>query len=251
MDVVTDGKPVTPREGKAVEIQALWYNALKTMQLLATRFSQKREAEKYSAMAEKAKKSFSEKFWNPNEDCLHDVIQNEHKDSSIRPNQMIAAALDFTMLDDVKATQMVETVGKKLWGRYGLRTLARSDPRYVGRYKGDRRQRDQAYHNGTVWAWPTGPFVTAFLKTKKHAQKWRSFAFENFLKPLFQEETFRAGLGTISEIFDGDPPHEPHGCIAQAWSVAEPLRAYVEDVALKRPPYEQRIFEIVGPHSEL
>lgn len=250
MDVVTDGKPVTPREGKAVEIQALWYNALKTMQLLATHINQKGEAEKYSGMAEKAKKSFLGKFWNPNEGCLYDVIQNEHKDSSIRPNQVIAVALDFTMLDDAKAEQMVETVGKKLWGRYGLRTLARSDSRYVRGYKGDRTQRDRAYHNGTVWAWSIGPFVTAFLKTKKHAQKWRSFVFENFLKPLFQEETFRAGLGTISEIFDGDPPHEPDGCIAQAWSVAEPLRAYVEDVALKRPPYEQRIFEIIGLHSE-
>lgn len=247
MDVVTAGQPVTPRDGKAVEIQALWYNALKTMQLLATNFNQKEEAEKYSAMAEKAKKSFLGKFWNPNEGCLYDVIQNEHKDPSIRPNQMIAAALDFTMLDVAKAEQMVETVWKRLWGRYGLRTLAPSDPRYVGRYKADRIQRDRAYHNGTVWAWPAGPFVTAFLKTRKYAQKWRSFAFENFLKPLFQEETFRAGLGTISEIFDGDSPHEPDGCIAQAWSVAEPLRAYVEDVAFKRPPYEQRIFEIVVP----
>lgn len=251
MDVVTDGQPVTPRDGKAVEIQALWYNALKTMQLLATRFSRKREAEKYLEMAEKTKKSFLEKFWNPNEGCLYDVIQNEHKDPSVRPNQVIDAALDFTMLDDAKAEQMVETVGKRLWGRYGLRTLARSDPLYAGRYKGDRMQRDRAYHNGTVWAWPTGPFVTAFLKTKKHAQKWRSFAFENFLKPLFQEETFRAGLGTISEIFDGDPPHEPNGCIAQAWSVAEPLRAYIEDVALKRPPHEQRIFEIAAPYTNL
>ena len=251
MDVAIDGQPVTPRDGKAVEIQALWYNALKTMQLLATHFNQKGEAEKYLAMAEKAEKSFLEKFWNPNESCLHDVTQNEHTDSSIRPNQVIAASLDFTMLDPAKAEQMVETVRKRLWGRFGLRTLARSDPRYVGRYQGDRLQRDRAYHNGTVWAWLTGPFVTAFLKTKKYTQKWRSFAFENFLEPLFQEETFRAGLGTISEIFDGDLPHEPKGCVAQAWSVAEPLRAYVEDVALKRPPYEQRIFEIVVLHSEL
>ncbi len=158
---------------------------------------------------------------------------------------MVAAALDFSMLDDAKAERIVEIVWKRLWGRYGLQTLAPSDPRYRGRHRGDRRQRDQAYHNGTVWAWLTGPFVTAFLKTKKHAQKWRNYAFENFLKPLFQEETLRAGLGTISEIFDGDPPHEPDGCIAQAWSVAEPLRAYVEDVALKRPPYERRILEIL------
>ncbi|MFQ6074069.1 MAG: amylo-alpha-1,6-glucosidase [Candidatus Bathyarchaeia archaeon] len=251
MDVVTDGQPVTPRDGKAVEIQALWYNALKTMQLLAVDFNQKEEAKKYSAMAEKARKSFLEKFWNSNEGCLYDVIQDEHKDSSIRPNQVIAAALDFIMLDNAKAEQVVETVWKRLWGRYGLRTLAPSDSRYKGRCKGDRRQRDRAYHNGTVWAWTVGPFVTAFLKTKKYAQKWRIFAFEDFLRPLFYEEIFRAGLGTISEIFDGDPPHEPDGCIAQAWSVAESLRAYIEDVTLKRPPYEQRILEIANPHSEL
>lgn len=251
MDVVTDGQPVTPRDGKAVEIQALWYNALKTMQLLVTRFSQEREVEKYSEMAERTKKSFLEKFWNPNEGCLYDVIKNGYKDPSIRPNQVIAATLDFTMLDHAKAEHVVETAWKRLWCRYGLRTLAPSDPRYVGRYEGDRRQRDCAYHNGTVWAWLTGPFVTAFLKTKKYAQKWRSFAFENFLKPLFQEEAFRAGLGTISEIFDGDPPHEPDGCIAQGWSVAEPLRAYIEDVALKRPPYEQQIFETVISRANL
>jgi len=247
MDVLTDGKLVTPRDGKAVEIQALWYNALKTMQLLAKHFNQREETEKYSEMAEKAKKNFLEKFWNSNEDCLYDVIQDSHKDPSIRPNQIIAAALDFTMLDHAKAERIVETVWKRLWGRYGLRTLEPSDPRYRGKYKGNRTQRDHAYHNGTVWAWPTGPFVTAFLKTKKHAQEWRSFAFENFLRPLFQEETLRAGLGTISEIFDGDSPHKPEGCIAQAWSVAEPLRAYIEDIALKRPPYEQKILKIVSP----
>ncbi len=250
MDVGMNGQAVTPRDGKAVEIQTLWYNALKTMQLLATHFNQE-DTEKYSEMAEKAKRSFLEKFWNPNDGCLYDVIQNEHKDPSVRPNQVIAAALDFIMLDDAKAEQMVEIVQKRLWGRFGLRTLAPSDPRYKGRYSGNRRQRDHAYHNGTVWAWTTGPFVTAFLKTKKHAQRWRSFAFENFLKPLFQDETFRAGLGTISEIFDGDPPHESDGCVAQAWSVAEPLRACIEDVALKRPPYEQLISEAVSPQIKL
>lgn len=250
MDVGMDGQAVTPRDGKAVEIQALWYNALKTMQLLAVHFNQE-ATEKYSEIAEKAKKSFLEKFWSPNEGCLYDVIQNNHKNPSVRPNQVIAAALDFTMLDDAKAEQMVEIVQKKLWDKYGLRTLAPSDPRYKGRYRGNRKQRDYAYHNGTVWAWITGPFITAFLKTKKHEQRWRSFAFENFLKPLFQDETFRAGLGTISEIFDGDPPHKSHGCISQAWSVAEPLRAYIEDVALNRPPYEQLISETVSPQIKL
>jgi predicted glycogen debranching enzyme len=241
MDVVTNGKPVTPRDGKAVEIQALWYNALKTMELLARRFDQKGDAQRYLEMADKAKKSFLEKFWNPAEGCLCDVVKNESKDSSLRPNQVIAVSLDFTMLDHAKAERIVDAVWRRLWGRYGLRTLSPSDPRYMGKYEGNRTQRDHAYHNGTAWAWLTGPFVTAFLRTKGHTEKWRNFAFENFLKPLFQEETFRAGLGTISEIFDGEPPHEPHGCISQAWSVAEPLRAYIEDVLMKRPPLEQQI----------
>jgi len=125
MDVGMDGQAVTPRDGKAVEIQALWYNALKTMQLLATHFNQE-DTEKYSEMAEKAKRSFLEKFWIPNDGCLYDVIQSEHKDPSVRLNQVIAAALDFIMLDDAKAEQVVEIVQKRLWGRFGLRTLAHS-----------------------------------------------------------------------------------------------------------------------------
>jgi predicted glycogen debranching enzyme len=243
MDAATNGKPITPRKGKAVEIQALWYNALKTMQLLAEHFGQNQKAQKYSEMAQKTKESFLKKFWNPAKGYLYDVINNQSKDSTLRPNQLIALSLDFTMLDNEKAKQIVEIIWKKLWTKHGPRTLETSDPQYKGKYEGNRTQRDQAYHNGTAWAWLTGPFVTAFLKTKNHTQKWRSFAYENFLKPLFQEVTFHAGLGTLSEIFDGDPPHEAKGCIAQAWSVAEPLRAYIEDIKLKRPPYEQHVFK--------
>jgi len=242
MDAAPGGKPVTPREGKAVEIQALWYNSLKTMQLLAAHFGETEKAREYLAMAEKARKSFVEKFWNPEKNCLLDVvIGSERGDLSLRPNQIIAISLDFTMLDNVKANLIVDTVQKRLWGVYGLKTLSADNPRYMGRYQGDWTQRDTAYHNGTVWPWLLGPFVKAFLKLRNHETEWRSFAFTNFLQPLFQEEIFRAGLGTMSEIFDGDPPHEPNGCIAQAWSVAEPLRAYVEDILLKRPPYEQQV----------
>jgi len=242
MDAAPGGTPITPRDGKAVEIQALWYNALKTMQLLANRFEQKEKTDKYHLMAEKAKRSFLEKFWNPQKNCLFDVVINDSEnDDSLRPNQILAVALDFTMLDKTRAEQVVETVWKQLWTPYGLKTLTSSDPRYIGKYRGDRWQRDRAYHNGTVWPWLLGPFTTAFLKLKKHEAQWRSFAFENFLKPLFTEELYRAGLGSISEIFDGDPPHEPNGCIAQAWSVAEPLRAYIEDVLLKRPLFEQKV----------
>jgi len=245
MDAAPGGKPVTPREGKAVEIQALWYNALKTMQLLATRFGEVEKAQEYLSLAEKTTKGFAEKFWNHGKNCLFDVVNEGVRDSSMRPSQIIAVSLDFTMLDNVKASQIVDTVQKRLWGVYGLKTLSDDDPRYKGRYQGDWTQRDNAYHNGTVWPWLLGPFVRAFLKLKNHDAEWRSFAFKNFLQPLFQEEICRAGLGTVSEIFDGDSPHEPNGCIAQAWSVAEPLRAYLEDVLLKRPSFEQKVLALV------
>jgi predicted glycogen debranching enzyme len=241
MDAKANDQVVTPRQGKAVEIQALWYNALKTMELLSTRFNQEEEAAKYCAMAEKAVESFIGKFWSAENGFLYDVVHDGVGDPSLRPNQVIAVSLDFSMLDAMKQNAVVETVRKRLWGGYGLRTLAKDDARYVGSYIGDRYYRDNAYHNGTVWAWLLGPFVTAFLKVKKYDEQWRRYAFERFLQPLFCRETFQAGLGTISEIFDGDAPHRSRGCFAQAWSVAEPLRAFVEDVLLDRPPYEREV----------
>ena len=243
MDAATIDHFVTPRGGKAVEIQALWYNALKTMQLLVKSFNQGDKAEEYHGMAEKVRESFSEKFWNPKKGYLFDVVSEDGADSTLRPNQVVAASLDFPVLDKKRRKKVVEMVWKSLWGRYGLKTLPDDDSRYIGEYLGDWRHRDNAYHNGTVWAWLLGPFTTAFLKTKNHEAHWRNFAFKKFLQPLFHEEIHRAGLGTISEIFDGDEPHISRGCISQAWSVAEPLRAYIEDIALMRPPHEREVLE--------
>jgi predicted glycogen debranching enzyme len=242
MDATVDGQPMTPRAGKAVEVQALWYNTLKTMELLANRFKEKSEAEKYLQTAEKARENFVRKFWNPQKNCLFDVVTENSKDESLRPNQIITVALDFTMLDNVKSEKIVDLVYHELLTGYGLRSLAKSDSRYIGIYAGDRRSRDKAYHNGTVWPWLLGPFTTAFLKTKGHTEFRREYALKNFLLPLFAEQILEAGLGTISEIFDGDPPHMPRGCISQAWSIAEPLRAYVEDVMQIRPRYEKEVF---------
>ncbi|MEM0058060.1 MAG: amylo-alpha-1,6-glucosidase [Candidatus Bathyarchaeia archaeon] len=247
MDTMVDGKPITPREGKAVEVQALWYNALKTFELLAKKFREKDAAERFAVLAEKARASFNRKFWNPDKSCLFDVVDGrDNGDPSIRPNQVIAVSLDFTMLDEVKAKSIVEVVRRELLTPYGLRTLARGDPRYIGVYHGDRRSRDLAYHNGTVWPWLLGPFTTAFLRVEGYGGYMREYAFKKFLAPLFTEQIYRAGLGSISEIFDGDPPHAPRGCIAQAWSVAEPLRAYVEDVMLVRPKYEREVLAVLG-----
>jgi predicted glycogen debranching enzyme len=244
MDAMIDNHIITPRDGKAVEIQALWYNALKTMQLLATHFNQREDAERYAILSEKVGGSFREKFWHNKKGYLFDVVYNSLRDPSLRPNQLIAVSLDFSMLNKEKSTRVVEVVWKNLFGVYGLRTLSTDDPRYIGKYTGDWAHRNKAYHNGTVWAWLLGPFITAFLKVKNFEEKWRAFAFQNFLQPLFQEEIFREGLGTISEAFDGDAPHNSGGCISQAWSVAEALRAYVEDVMLKRPTYEKQVLDI-------
>jgi len=235
VDSSVEGKPVNPRAGKAVEIQALWYDGLKILALLAEKFGEKDRAESIAAMADRAKRSFLEKFWNAEKNCLHDVIGQDGNDASLRPNQIVTCALDFMILDREKAEKVVEVVERELLTPFGLRTLARSDSRYVGVYAGARRSRDRAYHNGTVWPWLLGPFTTAFLRVKDCTDLARGNVLKNFLMPFFMKQVFESGLGTLSEIFDGDPPHKPRGCVAQAWSIAEPLRAFVEDVMRVRP----------------
>jgi predicted glycogen debranching enzyme len=244
MDTVVDGVPFTPRAGKAVEVQALWYNTLRTMQLLAAKFAEKKLAEEYSGMAEHAKASFNEKFWNRERNCLYDVINDAGQvELSTRPNQLVACALDFSMVDKERANLVVDFVTSELLTPAGLRTLSPRDTRYKGHYEGDRSNRDRAYHNGSIWPWLTGPLTTAYLKAKGYGDTSVQHTKNNFIMPLFTTEVRRGGLGTINEICDGDPPHTPRGCIAQAWSVAEPLRAYIEDVLQVRPPYEKEIMQ--------
>jgi predicted glycogen debranching enzyme len=244
MDAQVEGEAVTPRVGKAVEVQALWYNALKIVQMFADRFGHRSLSWRCSDMAAKARESFSRQFWNREKDCLFDVVEPSGADASIRPNQIIAAALDFPILCPDKAEPVVDLVQRELLTPYGLRTLARTDPSYRGIYEGNRASRDQAYHNGTVWPWLLGTFTTAFLKVKGSEADRREFALSNFNLPLFSNQLSQAGLGTISEVFDGDPPHKPGGCISQAWSVAEPLRAYVENVLNVRPKYEKEVLPL-------
>jgi glycogen debranching enzyme len=150
------------------------------------------------------------------------------------------------MLDSTRKEKVVDAVQRELLTPYGLRTLSRSDSRYVGVYAGDRESRDKAYHNGAVWPWLLGPFASAFLKTKGYSEPAREYALKNFFMPLFTEKICEAGLGTLSEIFNGDSPHTSGGCISQAWSVAEPLRAYVEDVMQVRPKYENEVLRVLG-----
>jgi predicted glycogen debranching enzyme len=235
MDAAVDGKAMTPRVGKAVEIQALWYNTLRIMELLANKFGENALAEKYSVMANKTSKSFNEKFWNAELGCLFDVLGPNGTDASVRPNQIFAISLDFSMLDKDKSERVVEVVNRELVTPYGLRTLALNDPKFVGKCIGDGGSRDIAYHNGTIWPWLLGPYITAYLKVNGYSPKAREYALENLVLPLFSVGIHQAGLGTINEIYDCDPPNEPKGCIAQAWSVAEPLRAYIEDILQVKP----------------
>ncbi len=240
MDAVSEGKIMTPREGKAVEIQALWFNALKIMALLAKRFDDSSYAEEYSKKADNAKASF-EKFWNSEKSCLYDVLTAQGPDPSLRPNQTIAMALDFNVFDDSRGGKIMDVVERELLTPYGLRTLARSDPKYLGVYRGNRPSRDAAYHNGAVWPWLVGPFTRAHLRVRGNTKLTRDYAMKNFLLPLFSTHLQEAGLGSVSEVFDGDAPHIPGGCIAQAWSVAELLRTYVEEILQIRPKYEKEL----------
>lgn len=243
MDASVDGKAITPRSGKAVEIQALWYNALKIMILLANQFKETDLAEKYLILANKTKKSFNEKFWNPQKNYLNDVIESSGPDSTLRPNQIFAASLDFTMLDNEKRKSIIDVVQKELLTLCGLRTLSPNDSRYKNVYKGSIRDRDQAYHNGIVWPWLLGPFVTGFLKAKQSNDQTPDFVMATIIQGFFEKQIHENGLGTINEIFDSDFPHKPRGCISQAWSIAEPLRAYVEDVLKIRPKFEKVVLE--------
>ncbi|MGH9835237.1 MAG: amylo-alpha-1,6-glucosidase [Blastocatellia bacterium] len=226
MDAKIGDWVVTPRIGKPVEIQALWYNALRAMEEFANRFGDGANAERFGSIAARAKESFNQQFWNEAMGCLYDVVDGEVGNGSIRPNQIFAVSLRHTMLDDERAKRVVEVVERELLTPVGLRSLAANDPQYIGRYGGDMRSRDGAYHQGTVWAWLIGPFISAYLKVNGNGKAARKQA--RVWLAGFGEHLYDACLGQVSEIFDGDAPHAPRGCVAQAWSVAEILRAAVE-----------------------
>jgi predicted glycogen debranching enzyme len=235
MDAVVEGDMITPRAGKAVEIEALWYNTLRIMDSLAKQFGDPSLLVHYGAMAEQAKKSFNERYWNQKLGCLYDVLEPDGVDASIRPNQIFAVSLDYSMLNKEISGKVVEFVNRELLTPYGLRTLSENDPKFVGKCMGDRRTRDAAYHNGTIWPWLLGPYISAYLKVNDYSPEARKYALENLVLPLCTVGMHKGGLGTINEIYDCDPPNEPRGCISQAWSIAEPLRAYVEDVMGIKP----------------
>ncbi|MCP3143326.1 amylo-alpha-1,6-glucosidase [Pyxidicoccus xibeiensis] len=222
MDAKVDGWVVTPRRGKAVEINALWFNALRLMATWAERLGQ--DARPYLAAAEKAYGSFNRRFWNEKLQCLFDVVDGEQlkEDPAIRPNQVFAISLKHPVLHRDRWEPVLEVVRRELVTPVGLRSLAAGHADYKANYDGDLRARDAAYHQGTVWGWLIGHYVDATLKVNPDLAAARAL-----LRGL-EEHLLHTGIGQISEIFDATEPYRPRGCIAQAWSVAEALRVFMK-----------------------
>lgn len=219
MDAKVGDWVVTPRAGKAVEINALWINALRTMSGFAELLMRPREG--YETLAEKATRNF-QKFWNPGRHCCYDVIDTPtgEKDAALRPNQIFVVSLPVSPLSGLQQKEVVDTVAQQLLTSHGLRSLAPFEPAYKGKYGGGPRERDSAYHQGTVWGWLLGPFALAHYRVYRDAAMAQSF-----LEPLGR--TIYSGcLGTLGEIFGGDAPFPPAGCVAQAWTVGEVFRAW-------------------------
>ena len=250
MDAKCDGVTFTPRYGKAVEVNALWYNALMQMSnfelgrvglgppiqhggakphpTISESYAEQNEenAKRYGSMAEKARTSFRKLFWNESKGYLNDCILPDGSiDDSLRPNQIFAVSMNFSPLSEQQQASVVEVVQNHLLTPYGLRTLSPDAANYKGEYTGPMRQRDEAYHQGTVWPYLIGPFIEAYLKVNEFSPESKNQAAE-FVEPLLEHLTEDGCLGSISEIFDGDPPHKPKGCFVQAWSIAELIRAY-------------------------
>ncbi|MGA7993257.1 MAG: amylo-alpha-1,6-glucosidase [Thermoanaerobaculia bacterium] len=225
MDARVDGRPVTPRQGKPVEIQALWFNALKTMAAFAARVGERDSEKGFAERAERCLSSFLRIFPDELESGggLVDCVDGSFHDRSIRPNQLFAVSLHHSMVDKPLALRVLSVVEEHLLTPMGLRTLSPRDPAYRGRYEGGPVERDSAYHQGTVWPWLLGPYVSAFLRT--HGCGPESLATARAVLEPLRSFVLGDGLGQIPEIFDGDAPKLPRGCVAQAWSVSELLRA--------------------------
>jgi predicted glycogen debranching enzyme len=220
MDAKIGDWVVTPRTGKAVEINALWYNALCIYTYLLNISGNSIQAAEYQLHAEQVKRVFNDSFWNAEKQYLNDVITDGGIDDTLRPNQLFALSLPFTLVDTDKALPILRIIKEKLYTPVGLRSLVADHHEYKGLYSGNPLHRDSAYHQGTVWSWLLGPYIDSLIKFEGEQGLQTSFEVIN----AFQYHLQEAGIGTISEIFDGDAPHSPQGCIAQAWSVGEILR---------------------------
>ena len=227
MDVRVGDWVATPRHGKPVEINALWYNALRIMESLCEKFDE--DASAYRTRAEQVKESFNAKFWDSANQCLFDVADGDEPDDHIRPNQVYAVSLPFSLLPEEQEKAVVALVEKELFVGCGLRSLAPDHPDYHGIYCGALAKRDAAYHQGTAWGFLLGGFFSAYMKVNHHSSSAAANAVR-MLEPVRKHLSDSGCIGSISEIFDGDTPHNPRGCYAQAWSVGEVLRCYCEDI---------------------
>ncbi len=223
MDAKVDGWVVTPRRGKAVEINALWYNALRLLETWLKEEKKNALAEEVGLQARKVYQSFNQKFWNDQKGYLYDVIEGEKgNDDALRPNQLFAISLDHPVLDRQHWEAVFKVTTQVLLTPVGLRSLSPGHPDYKSRYYGDLRARDSAYHQGTVWSWLIGPYIDVWLKLYPNDKEKMHAFLQGFECHLVE-----AGIGYISEIFDATEPYAPRGCIAQAWSIAELLRCYL------------------------
>lgn len=220
MDAISQGKAVTPRIGMPVEINALWYNAIRFYMELAEKMNKKTEIKKWAEIAGRIEQSFTPAFWDESKAYLADYVDGDYKNWDIRPNMIFAASLPYSPVTDYIKVAVVKKVKEELLTVRGLRTLSPGHPDYEGIYEGDQNARDKAYHQGTVWPWLFGHYAEAYLKIRK---KTGLVKMEWYLEQ-FEQTIYEHGIGTISEIYDGDPPHTPRGAISQAWSVAEILR---------------------------
>lgn len=223
MDARVGNRAVTPRVGKPVEVNALWHHALVVMARFGRTLGDQAFARRYDSLAARVRESFSRRYWHPGGGYLHDVIDGPGGDDpTLRPNQILAVSLPSPLLPERQAAAVVAACQRELLTPMGLRTLSPRDPAYAARYTGGPFERDAAYHQGTVWPWLLGPFAIAHHRVHGRAAEARA------LLAGIGSHLAEAGIGSISEIFDGDAPHRPRGCIAQAWSVAEVLRAWFE-----------------------
>jgi predicted glycogen debranching enzyme len=224
MDAKVGDWVVTPRRGKAVEINALWYNALRLLEDWLKTEGLEREALQVGQHADRTRNSFNKRFWNEKLGFLNDIVDGEKGDDpACRPNQILAISLRHPVLEKSYWPSVLETAKQRLLTPVGLRSLAPNHPDYKAKYYGDLRARDAAYHQGTVWAWLIGPFIDAWLKVHPEDLAGAREFLTGFVPHLGE-----AGIGSISEIFDAEAPFTPRGCIAQAWSVAEVLRCWAK-----------------------
>jgi predicted glycogen debranching enzyme len=230
MDAKVDDWVVTPRRGKAVEINALWYNALCCLEEWLRRAGENEKAAEMKQHAQKCRDSFQRRFWYQQGGYLYDVVDGENGDDpALRPNQLLSISLDYPVLAEDKWSQVLGCVEEELLTPVGLRSLSPRDKDYKPKYFGNLRDRDAAYHQGTVWPWLIGPYVDAWLKLHHD-----EFDQADSSLRAFDERLTKIAVGSIGEIFDAEPPYTHRGCVAQAWSVAEVLRAHVKIATLRK-----------------